>query len=165
MRRAANSGVAAALADEPATTIGERIGWNRSIRTLSTRVAQLRPFHLPQDLASRTAYEPGAVGQWDFWFPHVQVPVSAQDLFTGLVGDVPVEDGGALGDQRDSDVVGAAAAGDVVHGAQQSDHILRDPLRAYRSASSTIGCIGSRLSRYRVSGQSVMNRRPADSDG
>ena len=28
----------------PATVIAERIGWRYSIRTLSTRVAQLRPY-------------------------------------------------------------------------------------------------------------------------
>jgi len=59
----------------PATTIGVRIGWSYSIRTLSARVAQLRPFYLPQDPASRTVYEPGDVGQCDFWFPDVEVPV------------------------------------------------------------------------------------------
>jgi transposase len=59
----------------PATTIGVRIGWEHSIRTLSARVAELRPFYLPQDPASRTAYEPGEIGQCDFWFPDVEVPV------------------------------------------------------------------------------------------
>jgi transposase len=40
----------------PATVIAERIGWTRSIRVLSARVAELRPVYLPPDPASRTAY-------------------------------------------------------------------------------------------------------------
>src|SRR6185437_10157564 len=43
----------------PATVIGERIGWSRSIRTLSGRVAELRPAYLPPDPAGRTCYVPG----------------------------------------------------------------------------------------------------------
>ncbi len=39
----------------PATVIGERIGWPYSIRTLSGRVAELRPVYLPPDPASRTS--------------------------------------------------------------------------------------------------------------
>ena len=37
----------------PATVIAERIGWDRSIRVLSGRVAELRPAYLPPDPASR----------------------------------------------------------------------------------------------------------------
>jgi transposase len=59
----------------PATVIGERIGWPYSIRTLSGRVAQLRPYYLPADPASRTSYEPGEIAQCDFWFPDVVLPV------------------------------------------------------------------------------------------
>ncbi len=36
----------------PATVIAERIGWTRSVRVLSGRVAQLRPVYLPPDPAS-----------------------------------------------------------------------------------------------------------------
>jgi len=43
----------------PATVIAERIGWDRSITVLREKVAQLRPFYLPQDPVSRTSYEPG----------------------------------------------------------------------------------------------------------
>lgn len=39
----------------PATVIAERIGWTRSIRVLSGRVAELRPVYLPPDPASRTS--------------------------------------------------------------------------------------------------------------
>ena len=46
----------------PATVIGERIGWPHSIRTLSGRVAELRPLYLPPDLASRTSYDAGRAG-------------------------------------------------------------------------------------------------------
>jgi transposase len=40
----------------PATVIAERIAWSYSIRTLSARVAELRPVYLPPDPASRTTY-------------------------------------------------------------------------------------------------------------
>ena len=33
----------------PATVIGERIGWERSITVLREKVGQLRPLYLPQD--------------------------------------------------------------------------------------------------------------------
>ena len=59
----------------PATVIAERIGWERSVRVLRDRVAELRPAYLPPDPASRTAYEPGEVAQCDLWFPPVSVPV------------------------------------------------------------------------------------------
>jgi transposase len=59
----------------PATVIAERIGWSRSIRVLSARVAELRPAYLPPDPASRTVYEAGEIAQCDLWFPPVQVPV------------------------------------------------------------------------------------------
>jgi transposase len=59
----------------PATVIGERIGWSRSIRTLSGRVAELRPAYLPPDPAGRTSYEPGQIAQCDLWFPPIDLPV------------------------------------------------------------------------------------------
>jgi transposase len=59
----------------PATVIGERVRWPYSIRTLSGRVAELRPLYLPPDPASRTAYTAGEVAQCDFWFPDITVPV------------------------------------------------------------------------------------------
>jgi transposase len=59
----------------PATVIAERIGWSRSIRVLSSRVAELRPVYLPPDPASRTSYVAGEIGQHDFWFPAIEVPV------------------------------------------------------------------------------------------
>ena len=59
----------------PATVIAERIGWRRSIRTLSGRVAELRPAYLPPDPASRTSYVAGEIGQCDLWFPPVRLPV------------------------------------------------------------------------------------------
>ena len=43
----------------PATVIAERVGWTRSIRVLSGRVAELRPAYLPPDPASRTTYVAG----------------------------------------------------------------------------------------------------------
>lgn len=59
----------------PATVIAERIGWDRSVRVLSGRVAELRPAYLPPDPASRTAYAAGEVAQCDFWFPDITLPV------------------------------------------------------------------------------------------
>jgi transposase len=59
----------------PATVIAERIGWPYSIRTLSGRVAELRPGFLPPDPASRTCYAAGEVAQCDFWFPDIELPV------------------------------------------------------------------------------------------
>ena len=59
----------------PATVIAERIGWERSIRVLSGRVAELRPVYLPPDPAGRTSYAAGEIGQHDFWFPDIELPV------------------------------------------------------------------------------------------
>jgi transposase len=59
----------------PATVIAERIGWTRSIRVLSGRVAELRPAYLPPDPTGRTSYEPGEIGQCDLWFPPIELPV------------------------------------------------------------------------------------------
>jgi transposase len=72
----------------PATVIAERIGWPYSIRTLSGRVAELRPVYLPPDPAGRqrvpllpelfggrTLYAAGDIAQCDFWFPDIEVPV------------------------------------------------------------------------------------------
>jgi transposase len=60
--------------DMPATVIADRIGWPHSIRTLSGRVAELRPLYLPPDPASRTAYAAGELAQCDFWFPDITLP-------------------------------------------------------------------------------------------
>jgi transposase len=59
----------------PATVIAERIGWERSLTVLRDRVAALRPVYLPPDPASRTAYVAGEIGQHDFWFPDIELPV------------------------------------------------------------------------------------------
>ncbi len=59
----------------PSTVIAERIGWTRSVRVLSGRVAELRPAYLPPDPASRTTYVAGEIAQCDFWFPPIEVPV------------------------------------------------------------------------------------------
>lgn len=59
----------------PATVIAERIGWDRSIRVLSARVAELRPVYLPPDPASRTSYVAGEIAQCDLWFPPICLPV------------------------------------------------------------------------------------------
>jgi transposase len=59
----------------PSTVIAERIEWSYSIRTLSGRVAELRPAYLPVDPVSRTVYEAGEIAQHDFWFPPIELPV------------------------------------------------------------------------------------------
>jgi transposase len=59
----------------PSTVIAERIEWPYSIRTLSGRVAELRPAYLPVDPVSRTHYEAGEIAQHDFWFPPIELPV------------------------------------------------------------------------------------------
>jgi transposase len=65
----------AAYPTMPATVIAERIGWTRSIRVLSGRVAQLRPAFLPPDPAGRTSYDAGEIAQCDLWFPPITLPV------------------------------------------------------------------------------------------
>jgi transposase len=65
----------AAFPQMPATVIAERIGWPYSIRTLSGKVAELRPGYLPPDPASRTVYLAGEIAQHDFWFPPITLPV------------------------------------------------------------------------------------------
>lgn len=59
----------------PATVIAERIGWSRGLTVLKERVAELRPVYLPPDPASRTSYVAGEIGQHDFWFPDIELPV------------------------------------------------------------------------------------------
>jgi transposase len=59
----------------PATVIAERIEWPCSIRTLSTRVRELRPIYVPPDPVSRTSYLAGEIAQCDFWFPPIRLPV------------------------------------------------------------------------------------------
>ena len=59
----------------PATVIAERVGWPFGIRTLSGRVAELRPAYLPLDPAGRTVYAAGEIAQCDFWFPDIALPV------------------------------------------------------------------------------------------
>ena len=59
----------------PATVVAERIGWSYSIRVLRDRVSELRPSYLPLDPASRTSYLAGEIGQHDFWFPPIEIPV------------------------------------------------------------------------------------------
>jgi transposase len=59
----------------PSTVIAQRIGWPYSIRTLSGKVAELRPVYLPPDPAGRTVYLAGEIAQHDFWFPPIELPV------------------------------------------------------------------------------------------
>jgi hypothetical protein len=59
----------------PATVIAERLDWSYSIRTLSNRVAELRPIYLPPNPVSRTSYLAGEIAQCDFWLPPITLPV------------------------------------------------------------------------------------------
>jgi transposase len=68
----------------PATVIAERLEWRCSIRTLSTRVAELRPVYLPPDPASRTSYLAGEIAQCDFWFPPITLPVGFGQTRTAI---------------------------------------------------------------------------------
>jgi transposase len=72
----------------PATVIAERIGWTRSIRVLSARVAELRPVYLPPDPAGRTSYQAGEIAQCDLWFPPITLPVGFGQ--TGKPTQLPV---------------------------------------------------------------------------
>jgi transposase len=68
----------------PATVIAERLEWRCSIRTLSTRVAELRPVYLPPDPVSRTSYLAGEIAQCDFWFPPITLPVGFGQTRTAI---------------------------------------------------------------------------------
>ncbi|MGQ0803502.1 MAG: IS21 family transposase [Actinomycetota bacterium] len=59
----------------PATVVAERIGWERSIRVLRDRVAELRPLFVPPDPCQRTSYQPGELAQFDLWQPDVEIPL------------------------------------------------------------------------------------------
>src|SRR5258708_31542356 len=72
----------------PATVIAERIGWDRSIRVLSGRVAELRPAYLPPDPASRTAYAAGGGAQGDFLVPAITLPVGVGAVLSAKRGAV-----------------------------------------------------------------------------
>src|SRR3954464_2856815 len=72
----------------PATVIAERIGWERSIRTLSGRVAELCLAYLPPDPASRTEYVAGEIRQPNFWFPDIALPVGFGQVRAGY--ELPV---------------------------------------------------------------------------
>jgi transposase len=59
----------------PATVIAERVGWPYGIRTLSGRVAGLRPAYLPPDAAGSTVYAAWEIAQCVFWVPAIGLPV------------------------------------------------------------------------------------------
>ena len=74
--------VLAAYPSMPATVIAGRIGWPYSVRTLSGKVAELRPVYLPPDPASRTSYVAGEIAQCDFWFPPITLPAGCGQVRT-----------------------------------------------------------------------------------
>jgi transposase len=59
----------------PATVIAERIGWERSIRVVRDRVAELRPLFVAPDPCQRTSYRPGELAQFDLWQPDAPIPL------------------------------------------------------------------------------------------
>ena len=61
--------------DMPATVIAERIGWTRSVQGAARPGRGAAPGLSAARSRSRTSYEPGEVGQCDFWFPDIEVPV------------------------------------------------------------------------------------------
>jgi transposase len=75
----------AACPSMAATVIAERVGWPYSIRTLSGRVAELRPVYLPPDPASRTSYAAGEIAQCDFWFPPAELPAGFGQVRTAAL--------------------------------------------------------------------------------
>jgi IS30 family transposase len=67
----------------PATVIAERIDWPYSIRTLSGKVAELRPLYLPPDPAGRTVYLAGEIAQHGHHRPAPTSPCSARSPAPG----------------------------------------------------------------------------------
>jgi transposase len=104
----------------PATVIAERIGWTRSIRVLSARVAELRPAYLPPDPAGRTAYEPGEIGQCDLWFPPIMLPVGFGVALTALAAGAV-----SMGQRNTSLIIEGSGCGSWVcapgHGGHRCD--------------------------------------------
>src|SRR5690348_7351111 len=68
----------------PATVIAERVGWTRGKTVFADRVRELRPVYLPPDPAGRTSYVAGEIGQCDFWFPDITLPVGYGQVRTAM---------------------------------------------------------------------------------
>ena len=66
--------------DMPASVIAERIGWERGMTVLRQRVAELRTAYRLADPCQRTEYRPGELGQYDLWFPDVDIPVAPDEV-------------------------------------------------------------------------------------
>lgn len=95
----------------PATVIADRIGWQRGITVLKERVAEIRPYYLPQNAFQRTHYEPGKVAQWDLWLPPVDIPVGFDQteklwVVTGVSGYSRVAAGHMIPSRQTHDVLG-----------------------------------------------------------
>jgi hypothetical protein len=120
----------------PATVIAERIGWPHSIRTLSGRVAELRPAYLPPDPASRTVYAAGEIGQCDFWFPPVRLPVG--------FGQHPGAEAAAGADDSDRVcAVGLGAAAALAAGGGSVRGLVASDRRAGRGAAAGSRAVAS----------------------
>ena len=66
--------------DMAASVIAERIGWERGMTVLRERVAELRPAYRLADPCQRTEYRPGELGQYDLWFPDVDIAVAHDEV-------------------------------------------------------------------------------------
>jgi transposase len=89
--------IAAMLADDPtvrATVIRERLrphGYRGGITILKDHLSHVRPTFLASRAFQRTSYQPGEIGQVDWWHTGVQVPVGrgvSREAF-GLVTTLP----------------------------------------------------------------------------
>ena len=89
--------IAALLADDPtvrATVIRERLqgqGYRGGITILKDHLARVRPTFLASRAFQRTTYQPGEIGQVDWWHTGVRVPVGrgvSREAF-GLVTTLP----------------------------------------------------------------------------
>jgi len=89
--------IAALLADDPtarATVIRERLrplGYRGGITILKDHLARVRPGFLAARAYQRTSYQPGEIGQVDWWHTGVRVPVGrgvSREAF-GLVTTLP----------------------------------------------------------------------------
>lgn len=89
--------IAAMLAEDPtvrATVIRERLrraGYTGGITILKDHLARVRPAFLAARAFQRTTYEPGEIGQVDWWHTGAQVPVGkgrTKEAF-GLVTTLP----------------------------------------------------------------------------
>lgn len=99
----------------PATVIAERIDWPGGMTVLKERVRELRPLFVPVDPSQRTVYAPGQLGQWNLWFPAVDIPLGYGQtcrlpVIVGVSGYSRVIVGRMIGSRETHDVLGGHLA-------------------------------------------------------